>query len=131
MGGPLFYARRDDAELMELLAERVTELRLAVNVALIELKRGPEGLMTARWALERVADPWVDLSPAPQASSGQTSKGLTTAEVAAMLGVAQRTVGVYVKRGKLHPWLTARGYRRFDRAEVEQLCAQYHIRLPD
>lgn len=49
---------------------------------------------------------------------------MTTREVGERLGVAVRTVQLWVEAGVLPAWRTAGGHRRISRAAVEQLLAQ-------
>jgi excisionase family DNA binding protein len=48
---------------------------------------------------------------------------LTTKEVAKLLGVAVRTVQLWVESGVLRAWKTAGGHRRIPRAAVDELLA--------
>lgn len=51
---------------------------------------------------------------------------MTTREVGERLGVAVRTVQLWVEAGVLPAWRTAGGHRRISRQAVEQLLAQRH-----
>lgn len=54
---------------------------------------------------------------------------LSTREAAERLGVALRTVQLWVESGVLPAWKTAGGHRRISRAAVEKLIAERHAAL--
>lgn len=56
-------------------------------------------------------------------TSSQTGEVVSTREAAELLGVAVRTVQLWVEAGVLRAWKTAGGHRRIPRAAVNELLA--------
>lgn len=56
---------------------------------------------------------------------------LTTREAAAILGVALRTVQLWVESGALRAWKTAGGHRRITRESVDKLLTQQTSAMSD
>jgi excisionase family DNA binding protein len=60
---------------------------------------------------------------------GDEDRLLTPAEVAALFGVAPKTVSRWATAGRLGSVRTPGGHRRFSESEVEALLAQAEARL--
>lgn len=56
---------------------------------------------------------------------------LTTRDAAAMLGVALRTVQLWVEKGSLSAWKTVGGHRRIVRESVETMLAQQRAAIEE
>lgn len=61
--------------------------------------------------------------------SATNSDVLSTRDAAEQLGVALRTVQLWVEHGVLPAWKTAGGHRRISRAAVEKLLSERHAAL--
>lgn len=66
----------------------------------------------------------------PTNGSADHERWPTSIRAARMCGVTKQTIGEWVKSGELHPVLDARGVRRFDPAELEDLTEDTEQQQP-